>query len=256
MQTTLKETALILSYLSVRTFLGLLGFVLPVALILYSLIFGTGQLETSISEYYYTPMGDVFVGTLWAMGAFLISYNGYARSDMQKNSGRFRDLLTDRLISTIAGISVICVALFPVNPSMIEDQIATGFTFHSNAVHYTAAGIYFTSMAIFALVLFTRGDGTEENFFEKNGRKITRIKWTPRNRYFVWCGGAILAAMLALMGYFALASLGLSGATDTLDRWNFFLWAEVAAVVAFSAAWLEKGRALISPLNIARKLSD
>lgn len=60
------DNDLVLSFLSVRRAIGCLGYFLPLALIAYGLSLGDGIL-TSISAYYYTPMREVFVGTLCAI---------------------------------------------------------------------------------------------------------------------------------------------------------------------------------------------
>ena len=73
------KSDLVLSYLAVRQCLGLLGLSLPVSLYLYARVFG-GAMQPSISEFYYTSMGDWLVGTLCAIGVFLFAYKGYARA--------------------------------------------------------------------------------------------------------------------------------------------------------------------------------
>jgi len=249
------DTSLVLSYLAVRASLGILGLALPVALFMYSQIITDGQLQPSISDYYHTHMGDYLVGSLWAIGVFLIAYKGYARTIIEQKSGRWIDKLSDRWVSTVAGFSAISVAMFPVNPAQNGALAATGFTFHTNAVHYFAAFVFFICMALFCLVLFPRGDGTQNNVVQKDGRQMTQISWTSRNFYFVVCGGVIVAAMVALAGYFVLLQMGQVTWVDALNTWDYFFWAEVAAILAFAAAWLEKGRNLFSPLTMIRKIS-
>ena len=69
---------LVLSYLRVRQALGILGMVFPVLLIAGGLIAQHG-VAPSVSDYYHTTMRDIFVGCLFAIGVFLISYKGYRR---------------------------------------------------------------------------------------------------------------------------------------------------------------------------------
>ena len=61
---------LVISYLSLRKAIGFIGLLLPVVLALGNLLLGSAGLETSISRYYYTNMGNVFVGSLCAIGTF------------------------------------------------------------------------------------------------------------------------------------------------------------------------------------------
>ena len=67
---------LIISYFTLRKTLGLLGILLPFVLVFGNWIIFRDGLENSISSYYHTGMGDVFVGILFAMGLFLFSYKG------------------------------------------------------------------------------------------------------------------------------------------------------------------------------------
>ncbi|NPB31586.1 hypothetical protein G7L58_23860, partial [Shigella sonnei] len=64
------DNDLVLSFLRVRRAIGLLGFFLPAALIVWGIVFGHGILP-SISASYYSPMREIFVGTLCANAVFL-----------------------------------------------------------------------------------------------------------------------------------------------------------------------------------------
>jgi len=249
------NASLILSSMAIRASLGLLGLALPLVLFFYSSFIVSGHIQPSISNYYHTNMSDYFVGSQWVIGVFLIAYRGYSPTTFQRNSSRLVDKFSDRGVSTIAGVSAIGLALFPVNPISPQEGAMTGFTFHSNAIHYAAAAIFFASMAIFCLVLFPRGDGTQHNVVKTNNRDVTRIKWTKRNRFFVFCGGVILLSMAALGLFLILLSTGHTEWIDRLNQWHYFFWWEVAALLAFAAAWLEKGRNRLSPQTILRRIN-
>jgi len=94
-----------LHFLAVRQGIGFLGLILPTLLYAYGRS-GAGRMQPSISEFYYTAMGDVFVGALVAIGVFLLSYRGY-----KAKPARFP--LGDRATSIIAGLSALAVALLP-----------------------------------------------------------------------------------------------------------------------------------------------
>src|ERR671933_275348 len=89
----------VISYLNLRRAIGLLGMGLPLVLVLGKLLGDGGGLLESISDYYYSSMRNVFVGTLWAIGIFLFSYRGYERKD--------------DIAGTLACLAAIGVALFP-----------------------------------------------------------------------------------------------------------------------------------------------
>lgn len=66
---------LAVSYLFLRRAIGLIGALLPVVLPLgYALSTGHWRLLASMSSYYYSDMRNVFVGSLCAVGVFLICY--------------------------------------------------------------------------------------------------------------------------------------------------------------------------------------
>jgi hypothetical protein len=93
--------SLVMSYQTQRLLIGVLAMLLPVVVVTVTWLMGDG-VQRWISGYYYTPMRNIFVGTLWALGVFLLSYHGYD--------------LADRLITDLAGLCAICIALFPAAP--------------------------------------------------------------------------------------------------------------------------------------------
>src|SRR5258708_38331990 len=84
-----KEASLLISELTLRRLIGILGIILPVAL----MIVGGSPIQPTISNYYYTAAGNIFVGTMCAVGAFLSCYQGWD--------------IRDFLLSLIAGIAAI-----------------------------------------------------------------------------------------------------------------------------------------------------
>ena len=62
---------------------------------------------TSVSASYHTGMRDVFVGSMWAIGVFLIFYQGPDRHDEKKGDDR---------LGTVAGLAAIAVAVLPTRP--------------------------------------------------------------------------------------------------------------------------------------------
>jgi hypothetical protein len=74
------DNLLVISYLTLRKVIGLLGLALPfLAMVGARLLFHTG-LQVSLSAYYHTGMRDVLVGILFAIGFFLGGYKGYERA--------------------------------------------------------------------------------------------------------------------------------------------------------------------------------
>lgn len=160
------------SYMDLRKAVGWIGILLPFTLMIGVLfIFDEKVIQESISHYYYTGMGDVFVGALCAVALFMFFYSGYDK----------RDDWTGNL----AGIFAIGVAWFPVT----ETGTATG----AGIIHVICAGLFFFILAVFSLFLFTRG---EEN--------PTRQK-LKRNKIYVTCGLVILACLIAIALYHTIS---------------------------------------------------
>ncbi|MGE4064813.1 MAG: DUF998 domain-containing protein [Rhodospirillaceae bacterium] len=205
---------IIISYLGLRKFIGVLGLGLPFVLIAGNLLIGRdGQrgLQPSISDYYYTVMEGVFVGALCAIAAFLFSYRGY---DWR-----------DRVAGLIAGAAALLVAWFPTTPDADKATEITGV----GIVHFTAAGVFFFTLAYFCLYLFTR----TRSIATMSPRKRTR------NRIYRICGWTIVGAFVALAVYFVFFK------TTALTDLKPVLWLEIAMIVPFGISWLVKGEFIL-----------
>jgi hypothetical protein len=77
-----------------------IGILFPLILWLIGLKFGV-ELQGSISAYYHTPIRNVFVGILFAVGASLFLYRGYN--------------MLENIILNFAGILALCIALLPTS---------------------------------------------------------------------------------------------------------------------------------------------
>jgi hypothetical protein len=207
------DQSLVVSYLTLRRFIGVLGTTLPFVLaIAATAIFGEG-IQQSISAYYYTGVRGVFVGMLWAIGVFMLSYKGYERRD---------DLAGD-----LACIFAIGVSLFPTTPQ-------TGASAEAKligAIHLSFAAAFFLTLAYFSLFLFTRTD-----------QPVPTIQKVQRNRVYKISGITILACL----GLIVVDALLPSEARTSFSvlKPRFFL--ESIAVIAFGISWLTKGEAILA----------
>jgi hypothetical protein len=225
-----KQTnQLVISYRNLQRMLGILGLALPISLLIFTLVEGR-ELEASISDFYYTKMGGVLVGTLCAVGVFLFCYNGYPED--HPNPTLWQRFFTDRTFATAAGVFAIGVALFPVHreglipPTQFIDLTAgdTQSVYfsairHPDAFHYGSAALFFVCIFIFSAVFFPRGEKT----------------MTKRKIIYYLCAAAMLLS-IAVMGVYWIAKDSL-----TFGKHFLFIW-ESVAVVAFSVAWLAKGK--------------
>ncbi len=244
------ENDLVLSFLAVRQAVGILGLSLPIVLLVYAHLFG-GGMQPSISEFYYSAMGDVFVGILCAIGVFLIAYKGYRKRPEDP-------MLGDREASIVAGISVIAVALFPVPAKpeyalclidgivlrcaevLVDAEIITGFSGHSRWLHFAPAGSFFLSLAWFCFKLFPKG-GSHSN------RQFMGV--LVEHLIYYICGVLILISVAGLVAY----ELVSPETRDALTAQNYIFWWETLGVYAFSISWLTKGRFLSRPFGLHRR---
>lgn len=217
---------LVLSYVRVRQALGILGIVFPILLVLGGLM-AEHTIAPSVSDYYHTTMRDIFVGSLFAIGVFLISYKGYRKQSDERFS--------DDLVATVAGIAAFGVAIFP-NESVIPDRAATlsqaliGFKFSALA-HYASAMIFLGSLAYFCLVKFART------------AKLHRRRIYLTCGWFIVCGG-ILATVASF-----LKVAGPPEARAFVIENRIVFWVEAMGIWAFGISWLTKGKAEFSAVR-------
>lgn len=167
-----ETNELVISYLLLRKTVGWIGMLLPFVLIIGNVVMSASRPD-SMSGYYYTPMRNIFVGALCALGVFLIAYDGY--DDV------------DRWVTNIAGLGAIGVAFCPTKPSgpMSTAQNVTG------DIHVFFAVCTFTALGLMAL-RFTKGCQVP---LETNAYRV--------------CGYLILACVvLAAASNFLPASVG------------------------------------------------
>ncbi|AUH33549.1 hypothetical protein [Paracoccus tegillarcae] len=223
---------LVVSFRSVRRAIGVLGLFLPFSLVAYGLFSADGILG-SMSAYYYSPMREIFVGTLCALAVFLWTYEGY-----RANPG---EMLSDRLLSRIASLGAAGVALMPTASAAVFAEAGAPVTealpvtctltqciFGEgiiSVVHFLAAAVFFIAMAVIALVLFTRGDASDPA--KQAANRIYRI-----------CGWTILTAVIVI------GLLQFTGLRQQLQGIRPVFWLEVVASIAIAVSWMTKGDAM------------
>ncbi|HEX6745839.1 MAG TPA: hypothetical protein VF092_00890 [Longimicrobium sp.] len=230
--------AQVLHFLTLRRAIGFIGIALPFVLVagenlrdalaLHATPARRELIELSISAYFHTGMRDVFVGSLFAVGIFLICYNGYQR--------------IDNLLANLAGFAALLVALFPTWEASREatdtgipapdsvtlfsgpnapDPTLVGY------IHFGAATMFFVILAVMSIFLFTKSEPHPTP--EKK----------QRNRVYVACGVIIVLCLVLI----AAGKLFLG---DDVERaTSFVFWGEAVAIVAFGVSWLVKGEAIL-----------
>ena len=235
------HNALVLSFLAVRRAIGILGFFLPLALWLWSVTQPVIGILPTMSDYFYTPVGVVFVGTLTATAVFLWSYEGYRKLQ--------DEMISDLLLARVASLGALGTAWVPTTPPYpigqcpgadtapvvctFAQQLLTPAA--ASMVHLVCAAAFFGALALFCLVQFTRGP--EDSAEKRASNRIYRI-----------CGWTIVGA-LAGIGAIKFIFPDDSAINDLSP----VFWLEVVACLAFATSWAVKGDALRPLVRMAAK---
>jgi len=212
-----RQTKLmVMSFRLMRLVVGILGLSIGILLpALTGLLSQCSFIQESISHYYYTIAGDVFVGLLCAVAFFLILYPG---------DGRWEDLWTNG-----AGICALGIALFPTGYNQL-DNACTKYSFEHedwvSKVHLACAGSFFIILGIVAFFQFPWKTNT-------NGGSPIRAKAA---NFYKGCGLVMWLCILTLLPMTFLDDYG-----HYLSLHKLVFAVEVIALVAFGTCWLKKG---------------
>ena len=189
MRETRTSSELVVSYLTLRRVIGILGVGLPFVLAIWG-CFIQHELLPTMSDYYALRTRDAFVGFLFTIGWFLYTYHGYTTQD--------------NYVSNAAGVLALGVAVFP-----------TGGTTFEHCLHLGSAAGLFLLLAYFSYSLFTKSDPTP------TPQKLTR------NRIYRGCGIAIVicVVLIALYQTTGLGSTRLDKVKPVFFLETFALWA-------------------------------
>jgi hypothetical protein len=210
-----RELPYVRSYLIMRTVAGLLGVLLPVLVVLFDglLLGGHPVVRTSLSAYYYSGAREIFIGTLSAIGIFLITY-------------KIGEVNLDNTLSMIAGGAVLVVALFPTDRSdssagltLLQSQFGEASV---GGVHIGFAGLFFVALGAISCLFGRR----EEN--RPPGKRFSPRFW----RNYHW----ICAAIIGLALIWCVATRKADWAPS-----RKLYYGEVVALCAFGVSWFGKG---------------
>jgi len=202
-----------LSYLGVRRAIGVIGIALPFVLLIGAWLIDRVGVQASISDYYYTVMRNVFVGSMCANGVFFLSYR-YSK--------------VDAVVSSLIGLAAIGVALFPttpINPTPTEIAVGT--------LHFVSATVFFLGLAGYSYFIFTRTDPSVPMTEKKRQRNVVYR-----------ASGIIIVVCLVLI---AVLNVVPPGPIDDLQP---VFWLETIASVSFGVSWLIKGETLLKDLVV------
>jgi hypothetical protein len=210
-QQTAPQNPLVLSYLAMRKAVGIVGFALPFALALGGFLIGREGIQVTMSDYYYTVMRGIFVGSLCAIGVFLMSTRGYD--------------LYDEIAGRLAAAFAIGIALFPTTPSVDATSRARAI----GTLHLTCAALFYLTVALISILLFTKTTADNNPTLQK----------LQRNMVYRVCGYAILACI------FIIFVIELLPNKTSLEKFTPVFWLEAVASVSFGVSWLIKGETIL-----------
>jgi hypothetical protein len=213
------KEATTLTYLTLRKAVGGIAVLLPFALAIPWFLLRDHALQSSISDYYYTGMRNLFEGSLCAIAMFLLCCRGFDRKD--------------EIAGMFSALCALGVAFFPTTPAC-----PSPFQKDVGWAHYAFAALLFLTLAYFCLILFKMSAAN---------RTLTRKK-LQRNKVYTVCGWVILASILAIV---ATKVFGLNYSILGLGPVFCF---ESTSLLAFGIAWLTKGETFLKD-EVAHPLS-
>lgn len=220
---------LVISFLTLRKVIGILGSSLPVILIVGFFFLGGGEeFRSSISSYYHTNMHDIFVGVLCAVSLFLFAYKGYDS--------------IDNIAANLGGIFALGVALLPTTVENSRESYSIIPFVDMQIIsylHFASAALFFTILAYFSLFLFT-----------KSGANRKTVQKKRRNRIYRICGIVMVAAIMLIAIYILFFQKTL------LKQYNPVLILESVSLLAFGISWLVKGEVLLKDKKVTSNISN
>jgi hypothetical protein len=213
----------VVSYMNLRRFIGFAGVLLPWVLVVGSHYFGQEKsFQPSISDFYYTEIGEVFVFVMVILGTFLFTYKGQFR--------------WENILSSIAGFCAVLVAFFPTAATHKTQESSCHFLhtkvpqlpIGSIEFHLIFAGLFFIVLAIVSIFFFTKADNPNV----KDLRLIRQKK--RRNILYVICGIVMIVSIATIAVHFIMNP-------EVNPDSRFVFCGETIAVTAFGVSWLTKG---------------
>lgn len=202
------------TYFNLRAALGLIALTFPILLVIGGIITG-GAVMPSISDYYFSPMRDLVVGALVAIGLFLINYQDARDSNRSYNMN-----------ARLSGLASIGLAIFPNQPhsegietfvhAVMNDQVSV-------ALHFLCSFVFLTTLTVFCFVQFTRGLSNAQA------------------RLYRYCGWGLVIIGVSASFVSFVRSFDWFGAREFVETYNLIFWMETAGIWVFCIAWIAKG---------------
>jgi hypothetical protein len=232
--TTVSKENLVFNFRTIRQIIGGIALLLP---LLVSVV--PWKISPSISWTYYTNAHDIFVGCLFVIGAFLISYKGHQIILNSQEVGNFWTWLNrfwkgaikfriwerrneEDWVATLGGIAALVTALCPT--AFCVGQNCPHET--TSTIHYSGAIILFSTTIYFCLVAF-------------RNRVIDKIKSVPQKSGFDPKKFRLTVYLVCGWGIAVIMLLSVTASITRFDGVrNFTFWSETFALELFGIAWM------------------
>lgn len=272
------QTDVVFKYKTIRSIIGLIALAIPWICIIAVWMAQDGKwlLPTSISVSYHLGAGDVFVGMLAIVSAFLFAYNGH-RYPHFTLFGKPRKV--ERIMAVMAGICALGVALSPtsIDKTWMDELANRGYIladFPSMSLDYIDANgfgectekkknIYKCTLSkypitpdihiICAVILFLVLIGFCYNFIKRTGKKLeklavskgdkvkieetkSKIRWRRR---FYWFSAVLmlLSGLLAAVAYFDVFG-------ESVALYSVMI-VEFGCLTGFGISWFVSGSGML-----------
>lgn len=237
MKSSESKENLAFDYHAIRLMIGLITLFFPLVVIILA-----SEITDSISWSYHTNAHDFFVGFLFVIGAFLMSYKGHKHIVHKNNVGKFWNWASnfwkrainfriwerkyeEDLVGWVGGVAAWITAVCPTARCLEKicpyDPIAY--------IHYIGAIVLFSTTVYFCLVAFKSQAKAKIKNDEKLNRKSGIGPKQLRVRLYSFCGWGITAIMMGLL---------VVKTTQFNTISNITFWAETFALLLFALAWL------------------
>lgn len=222
-----ENAVMLISYKTLRTIVGVLGMFLAIILAIGLWILAGNGFQSSVSHFYHTRMGDVFVGLLAAISMFLFVYKGPERPD--------------HWLGNLAGILGLIVAFvptvyhgdFPPGDKIMCDRAPFNDKEFTQYIHLGAAFIFLVVLSVFSLWLFPK---THPGQTVQRGTR----KWWRNVVYYV-CGTIMIICLASLVIVFIINW----NTIENIHGSTIVFWFEAVALFFFGVSWLVKGEQIV-----------
>lgn len=222
-----EKNELVISYLSLRKYLGILGIALPIILLVGSIFANNGVVEGAISDYFHTPLRQFFTISLGGISLLLFAYKGYDNMDkwITNIAGLF-GLLTAFVYTSFKDHSAlngyILVEKMGRTPVPLDAQceiIPIPVSPLQSTLHLTFAALFFLLLGFMSIKQFS-----------KSG--------TPGEKFIYRTTGWIIIVTILLLTPVAFK---IDGLDEFYHRYRLIFVGELICLWAFGISWLVKG---------------